>query len=325
MKLFNETMNKYYELISYLLNSKKSFSDKDLNKFMAEFVFGEIDFEVVDTLFSREIGQEVVFSYEDEVFMPIIENKFPIRNNAIELQAVKSLIGNRYAKHFLSDSTERKIMNVTSNIVPEWDVRDIEIKNQYLFGVVEDDVDYEKELSIIASAIRGHNSISYDNVRPGVFEYREAKVLPIKIEYSFVNDLYRICAFEPTELRFIKMNLRTMSNIKKNSDYCDNLEEDYKKFLKKNTIKIILDIEPINHVVERCFRIFSFYNRRAIYDKDENKYRLEISYFSFDENEVIRNILSLGSSVIVIEPARIQKEVYRRILSASQLYFVDKN
>ena len=54
--------------------------------------------------------------------------------------------------------------------------------------------------------------------------------------------------------------------------------------------------------------------------KAENKYRLEISYFRADENEIIKNILSLGSYVVVLEPRTIQKEVYRRIKTASKLY-----
>lgn len=45
-----------------------------------------------------------------------------------------------------------------------------------------------------------------------------------------------------------------------------------------------------------------------------------ISYLKADENEVIKNILSMGSHVVVMEPRTIQKEVYRRILAASKLY-----
>lgn len=59
----------------------------------------------------------------------------------------------------------------------------------------------------------------------------------------------------------------------------------------------------------------------AAFPKTEyHVYRLEISYLKADENEVIKNILSMGSHVVVMEPRTIQKEVYRRILAASKLY-----
>ena len=66
----------------------------------------------------------------------------------------------------------------------------------------------------------------------------------------------------------------------------------YQTFLKGNTRIVKLDIEPVDHVIERCFRIFSYYDRKARYDKQDNKYRLEISYLKFDETEIIKDILS---------------------------------
>jgi predicted DNA-binding transcriptional regulator YafY len=111
-----------------------------------------------------------------------------------------------------------------------------------------------------------------------------------------------------------------MSNIRKGKRVLETIESEYEEFLKNNTKKIILDVDPIDHVIERCFRIFSFYDRKAVFNKDANTYKLEISYLKFDENEVIRDILSLGSNVMVMEPKRIQKEVLKRIKAASIQY-----
>ena len=81
-----------------------------------------------------------------------------------------------------------------------------------------------------------------------------------------------------------------------------------------------MDVEPVGHVIERCFRICSFYDRMARYDRENKKYTLEISYLKSDEAEVIRDILSLGGYVVVTEPRRIQKEVYKRIVQARERY-----
>lgn len=136
-----------------------------------------------------------------------------------------------------------------------------------------------------------------------------------------MNDRFRICAYESSQNRFLKMNLDTMENIKLSREvYEEDLEEMYQAFLKSNTRILKLDIEPVDHVIERCFRIFSYYDRKTRYDKQDNKYRLEISYLKFDEKEIIKDILSLGGYATVIEPKHLQKEIYRRVLAASKLY-----
>ena len=81
------------------------------------------------------------------------------------------------------------------------------------------------------------SSIYYDNLKPGQYEYKNGKVFPVKIEYSVLNDRYRICGYEPSGKRFIKMNLYTMRNIRKGEEVFEGLTETYGEFLKQNTRK----------------------------------------------------------------------------------------
>lgn len=320
MKLFHETENKYYELITYLVNCHASFTDQDLDCILKSQMAGEMDFEVIHTLFSKETDEEMIFRYKEKKFSPVISEKVPVRNTAIELQAAKSLVHSKYGRDFLNGSIRDKLEKATAQIAAEWYEESIFVKNQYLFGDINGNRSYEAELRVLHKAICEKSAIYYDNSNPGRFEYKDCKVFPVKIEYSLLNDRYRICAYEPLEKRFIKMNLCTMSHLRKGEEILEGLLELYREFLEKNTKKLILDIEPVSHVIERCFRMFSYYDRKAIYDKEENKYQLEISYLEFDEKEIIRDILSLGSNVIVVEPKTIQKEVYTRIKKALQNY-----
>ncbi len=320
MKLFHEMENKYYELITYLLNKNQSYSKKEIFNFLEQQSYGEIDFEVTDVLFSENTDESLIFEYEDKEYTPIISKNIPIRNTKLENETLKMLVHDKHIKHFLSNTTIQKIKDATKSIKEEWRAEDIVVKNQYKFGTKKVRKNYEKELSIIAEAICEHKIIAYDNAKPNAFNYVNAKVVPIKIEYSCINDVFRICGYNPEQERFIKINLATMTNIRKLDITYRDMEEEYKKFIQENSRTVILDVEPIHHVIERCFRIFSFYDRKAIFDKETNQYRLEIKYLRFDEKEVIRDILSLGSSVVVIEPQNIQEEVYRRIVKAENLY-----
>ena len=162
--------------------------------------------------------------------------------------------------------------------------------------------------------------IVYDNVLKGKYEYIDKHAFPIRIEYSFINDVFRVSVYDTTEQRFVKMNLSTLKNIRLSEKIHTGIEAEYQNFIQENTKIIELDVEAIDHVIERCFRIFSYYDRRACYDKEEKKYKLSISYLKQDENEIIRDILSLGSYAVVIAPKRIQKEIYRRLLETKKLY-----
>ena len=117
------------------------------------------------------------------------------------------------------------------------------------------------------------------------------------------------------------MNMETLENITLIDDVTnENLSVEYEEYLKNNTKTLVLDVEPVSHVIERCFRIFSYFDRNARYDKEENKYRLEISYLNADEGEIVKDVLSLGGYVTVIEPKQLQKKVYKRIVAARDRY-----
>lgn len=323
MKFFHESENKYYEVISILLNGKSSYCREEIDEKIKQVIEGERDFEVEDILFSKK--EETIFKYTKAEYKPIIAAKFPVRNNQIELQAIKTLKDNNYVKYFLEASTMKKLKGIATNIEALWDIEGIDVKNQFCKEKDNLQRNQEKKLNIIAKAILQHKSIVYDNILyseiAGLkYKYINAEVFPIRIEYSLMNDVFRICTYDTEQKRFIKMNFATMKNIQMGSSVNETLESKYEEFLLENMKKVILEIDPVPHIIERCFRIFSSYDRKAIFEQKENKYLLEISYLKFDEMEVIRDILSMGSYAIVIEPKKLQKEIYRRIIKSRDNY-----
>lgn len=331
MKLFDETESKYYELISYLLLQKRDFTGSDVDRLYAELFQGEKDYEILEALFSEKEGKEALFSYADGKFTPILGYDFPVRCSKIEQQAFGAIANLKYADRFLSEDTLSKIRRLNKSFVADWRTGDIEIKNQHTADGVfpentdkmpVDDLDHDTDnaLRIIAEAILENRSILYDNVKDGVYEYRDETAFPVRIEYSLLNDAFRISAYNPGENRFFMMTLDTMRHIRGGKERMDDIQKEYKAFLARNRKKVILDVEPTGHVIERCFRIFSYYERKAVYNREEEKYRLEIVYNAFDEAEIVRNILSLGSSVVVLEPLILRRKIRDRILEAANAY-----
>ncbi len=322
MNLFHEVENKYYELLTRLLISNIEFLDSAIAECWDKYIIGERDFEVEESLFLKSQEQGTIFEFDGKKFLPTMEAPFNIRMTTIELQAAKNLLMSKYAKHFLKDETLTKLKDILKDIAEEWVISDIVVRNQYSEGVTYFEEGYEVQLSIIAEAIRQRRPIIYDNAVEGRYRFVNKELFPVRIEYSFLNDAFRVCGYDKKQNRFIKLNLSSMGSITMGNNEQEDFEEEYKEFLKENSRTIVLDVEPTEHVIERCFRIFSFYDRKAIFSKEDNKYRLEISYLKFDENEVIRDVLSLGSSVVVVEPKRIQKQVYKRSVEALNRYIV---
>ena len=54
MNLFDETENKYYEFVSYLLAERDAISGDKLKEYYGKWIDGEIDFEVIEDLFSNK-------------------------------------------------------------------------------------------------------------------------------------------------------------------------------------------------------------------------------------------------------------------------------
>lgn len=321
MILFDETENKYYGLLAHMLQDGMGYSRKDIRDLLGNYLFGKVDFEVTEALFATGEGEEILFTENEGVIEPVLKEDFPIRTSILENQAARSLIKSPYVGYFLRLDTVEKLKKVTEKVVEEWSLNDITMKNVFGNGIRSSGRLFDCEISVIAKAIPKKCAIRYDNMRPGRVEKKDALAFPVRIEYSVVNDKFRIIAYEPAEKRFIKMNLDTMTNIEMTDETTnEDLEVAYAEFIKFNTKKVVLDIEPVDHIIERCFRVFSYYDRKARYDKEGRAYVLEVSYLKADENEVIKNILSMGSHVIVMEPRAIQKEVHRRILAASRQY-----
>ena len=76
---------------------------------------------------------------------------------------------------------------------------------------------------------------------------------------------------------------------------------------------LVLKIEDNKNTLDRCFNLFSSYDKKYYYDEEDNLI-LTIYYHDFDEAEIIRDILSLGKSAVVLSPEFVRKEVIKRIL-----------
>lgn len=320
MKLFHEAESKYYEMLTYLVNARKTFTSQELNEWVLEYCEGEIDYEVWDVLFSKKNGEEVLFKYENNAYQTMIEGEVPIRSTLVEKQATKNLIDNKYAECFLREETIHKIKDKLKKVDIVWDESAVNVKRRNLSDNAYDKRELYTVIKTVMNAIYAEKAIVYSNTLQDGTVFRNVSVFPVKIEYSLQNDMFRVSAYEPEEERFIRMDLSTIEDVSISDKTMSGIAQKYNDFIQGNMKTVVLDVEPVSYIVERCFRLFSYYDRKARFNVDDNKYQLEIKYLKFDEGEIIRNILSFGENVVVTSPEDIRRLVYERIKKACEVY-----
>ena len=73
MNLFHESENKYYELLSYLVNEQKVFTDKEIIASLDQRLGDSHDYDIEDSLFDHDPDNATFFTYEDGKYRPVLE------------------------------------------------------------------------------------------------------------------------------------------------------------------------------------------------------------------------------------------------------------
>lgn len=317
MELFNDYKNRYYRCIQNIINeiyNGKKYTKKDIRKILQD-AYLEQEFVLVNEFVNGEF-----FEFEDEFAKLRIDSNIPIRLNDLEIA---------YLKMFVEDEEFNKVLDeeILTKLKQKLDKIDSLNYNQYWkrenidkFGDNLDNLEFRNKIIILAKAILNNKFIKYSskNRKGDVFEDKIA--YPYKIEYSIKNNKYRLIVF--CDDRAIKINIESITKVEilEDKDFSSmdksNLQnKKIKEFInnKKNIDKpIVLKIEDNKNTLDRCFNLFSAYDKRYYYD--DNNLILNIYYHDFDEAEIVRDILSLGKSVIVLEPKKIRDKVVNRIL-----------
>jgi predicted DNA-binding transcriptional regulator YafY len=82
---------------------------------------------------------------------------------------------------------------------------------------------------------------------------------------------------------------------------------------------VILEVIDKKAAMERCFMCFSGMERTAR-ELGNGKYEIRLNYYLFEEENLIRSIISLGPYVRVVSPQKIADEIVKRVKKSIGLY-----
>ncbi|MBW6409058.1 WYL domain-containing protein [Clostridium weizhouense] len=330
MELFHEYKNKYFHLVFRILNLAKNGLYKDEvirlieKEEYDEKIIGK-DFKTFEGMLLNQYNKTDNFNFLEErdgKYYSILNNKdsipIKVRFSKLEKSWLNGMTKEPVVQALLGKETLEKLeaglaeVKAGSNQV-------IEFTNK---GKNDFDVDLEKlskDFYTILEGIINEKPILYSNVDKNGNEYNNQLALPIRIEYSLKDDKFRASLYSLEEKRSIMVNLHTLKEVKiaqnfnskvKKEDVIKNLKE--KKYSK---IPITIELEDIRGAMERCFMSLSSFERNSRIIS-ENKYEIDIYYYTFEEDEVIRKIMSLGPYVKVKSPSRVRDIVIDNIKKA---------
>lgn len=330
MELFHEYKNKYFHLVFRILNLAKNGLYKDEiirlieKEEYDEKIIGK-DFKTFEGMLLNKYSKIDNFNFLEEregKYYSILNNQdsipLKVRFSKLEKSWLNGMIKEPVVQALLGKDILEKLEAALID-VKKGSNEVIEFTNKVKSDV---DVDLEKmsrDFYTILEGIINEKPILYSNVDKNGNEYNNQLALPIRIEYSLKDDKFRASIYSLEEQRSVMVNLHTLKEVKIAQNVNSEIKrEDVLKKLKEkkySEIPITIELEDIRGAMERCFMSFSSFERNSR-NISENKYEIDIYYYTFEEDEVIRKIMSLGPYVKVKSPDRVKDIVIDKIKRA---------
>ncbi|MBC2725257.1 WYL domain-containing protein [Desulfosporosinus sp.] len=326
MELFDEVKNRYFHLLFIIIN---------------ECVFGKTKDEILMIIDEGEFDQKVIgknqhtfadlvlnsgddnhnfnlLKQENDLFFPCIrdtgKNPLPIRFTNLEKAWLKALLSQPGIEMILSDETLAQLQTILRDIDTPIKEDYLEMTNIIQLPEISNPEIYETNFRLLLEALIQDKPIRYDNKDRKGNVHKNKLAMPVSLEYSMRDGRFRISMFSLDDNRPIMANLFTLANLRIVNEKVPIDREAARALLFGiySQEPIVIEVTDKKGAMERSFMCFSGMERSAKH-LGNNKYELQLHYYLFEEENLIRNIISLGPYVKVTSPQRIADEIVSRV------------
>ena len=146
-------------------------------------------------------------------------------------------------------------------------------------------------------------------------------VSPCRLVYDLQADSYQFVVWDEKSRQFLHIEPQDLLSLEKlSAPALPDVQEKYEEFLQKNKRTLRLRLTNDVNAPERCFLLFASYDKRASVDYSLKTYELEITYYEFERDDVIKKILSLGKDACVLAPDDVRSDVISALQDAYKRY-----
>ena len=246
---------------------------------------------------------------------PLVRGEIPFLPTRLELSFLKSLLTDEALRFLLPEPLRQKLAARLAGVPPLVPA-----------GAIEEQCDkgddlaaLQPKLALYWQALTQQRQIYYTNIDRASRRHQSV-ASPCRLEYDAATHRVRAIVYLAEEHRAIKLNFRSLREITCLAEKIPaGTEAAFQAFLKSRARKVTLALTPKYNATARTFALFAPYDKEASYDEETGRYTLRIHYYDFDEEEITRQILTLGSAACVLSPAPFRAKIIARLKSEWEL------
>lgn len=267
---------------------------------------------LMDTLFVADTADK-------NLLWPVAAKAVPIIPTVLEMKWLKEMLQDPRIDCMISASLKEKLqqaMPQDSNSEQHWQQTSWHTPIQIdkpCFRSAE----YQERFKTALEALNSKYYVYYESYDIYGNKYK-GEAVPYKIEYCSNTNSFNFIMWNEAKQWTFKSDFATITKLQllPQSFDCSKIElaDAYVERLKTESEPIVLQFDAAQYnVFERCFNIFSNYDKEiSRFDKDT--YQLKIfARDHFDNAEIVQNILSLGSSIVVSSPQKLRQQIIAAI------------
>lgn len=335
MELFNKYKNKNFTYLTNYINSCLSDEDFALSadelarqlSGTSQSTFEEFIQAIINRADSSENFDATLLYEKGTHLQPIRAVHVPIRATIAEKAWLYYVLQNSKSDLFIDSSLKSTLIDALSK---DMDLSSYPLQTSYIdirefseYNQLTITPELISRFRLIVKAIKEHCQLTITNNSFSGQTYSNQIVFPYKLEYSSQFNSFSLSCYPLDVKRPVKMHLSNISFVEigdKIVDYDDFIDE-YEKQLAETKVKYPVQIEILNQneAYDRCAYLFSSYDTYC-YDKGSDGLIMNIYYYRFQKDEIVRNILFLGHYVKVISPKSIKNEIISTIKASYDNY-----
>lgn len=335
MELFNKYKNKNFIYLTNYINSCLSDEDCALSadelahqlSGSSQSTFEEFIQAIINRADPAENFNAALLYENKERMHPIRSVHVPVRATIAEKAWLYYVLQNSKSDLFIDSNLKSNIIKALSQDMALLDyplqTTYVDIREFSESNRLDITPDLIARFRLIVKAIKEHRQLTITNNSFSGQTYPNQIVYPYKLEYSSQFDSFSLSCYPLDVKRPVKMNLSNISFAELGShiDNYDSFISAFEKQLADTKVKFPIQIEILNQneAYDRCTYLFSSYDTYC-YDKGNDKLVMNIYYYRFQKDEIVRNILSLGHYVKVLSPKNITDEIISTIKTAYDNY-----
>lgn len=317
MELFNELKNSSLQAITKAINTiqqtQQPIRKQELQSIISNHsVLSPQEQQLMDALFVTDAADK-------NLLWPFAALDVPILPTALEMKWLKEILHDPRIDCIISAALKEKLLQCMpqdSSSEQHWQQSNwhVPIKmDKPCFRSAA----YQEKFKTALKAINSKHYVYYESYDIYGNEYK-GEAVPYKIEYCANTNSFNFIMWNEEKRWTFKSDFATITKLRLLPQSFDNSQlrhaDDYVERLNTKSEPIVLQFDAAQYnVFERCFNIFSNYDKE-ISRFDEDTYQLKIfARDHFDNAEIVQNILSLGSSIVVSSPQKLRQQIIAAI------------